>query len=925
MMDKYQPGNIEQSWYQEWESNNYFEPSGNGESFCITIPPPNVTGTLHMGHAFQHSLVDSLIRYQRMKGRNTLWQMGTDHAGISTQMLIEEQLAAEGIKASDLGREKFLERAWQWKAESGGVISQQLRRMGASLNWRTERFTLDDGFTNAVLEVFIRLYDEGLIYRGKRLVNWDPHLKTSLSDLEVISEEEKGHMWHFRYPLADGPSNGFEYLVVATTRPETMLGDTAVAVHPSDERYKSLLGKEVELPLTGRRIPVIADRYVDPEFGTGCVKITPAHDFNDYEIGKRHDLAIINVLTEDAHLNGQVPAKYQGMERFQARQVIVEDLVALDLLDKIEDHTLAVPRGERSGVIIEPYLSDQWWVKIEPLAKPAIKAVEDGDIEFIPRNYENMYFSWMREIEDWCISRQQWWGHRIPAWYDDDGNIYVGKSEQLVRDKYSLAENLPLRQDEDVLDTWFSSQLWTFATLGWPEKTEELETFHSTNLMVTGLDIISLWVSRMIMSALKFTGEIPFSQVYIHGLVTDADGKKMSKSKGNGLDPLDIIDGISLDDLVEKRTSNLMQPRMAAQIEKNTRKEYPNGIEAYGTDALRFTFCSIATRSRTVRFDMHRVEGYRNFCNKLWNAANFVFMNTDGQDCGEDSGNLELSLADQWINSVLQQAIKDISVAMESYRFDLAAKAYYEFVWDQFCDWYLEFCKPVLYSDESSPDQLRGTRHNLINVLEQLLRLGHPFIPFITEDIWQRLRPGLNTSIKTIMLQPYPEVNTELVNTRSEQDINWLKEVVSGTRNIRGEMNISFGKKIPILFANGSEDDRRCLEAYRRLLDSLVKSESMTWLENEDQVPVSATHLVGEMQVLVPMAGIIDKDAELKRLAKEVERKQKDIARSEGKISNPKFVENAPADVVDKEKKKLEDARLALAQLQEQHQRVTSI
>jgi valyl-tRNA synthetase len=664
---------------------------------------------------------------------------------------------------------------------------------------------------------------------------------------------------------------------------------------------------------------------VDPEFGTGCVKITPAHDFNDYEIGNRHDLEVINVLTENAHMNDQAPVKYQGMDRFVARQTIVEDLVALELLERIEDHLLAVPRGERSGVIVEPYLSDQWWVRVKPLAEPAIEAVEKGDIEFIPKNYENTYFAWMREIEDWCISRQQWWGHRIPAWYDDAGNIYVAKSEQLAREKYSLAEDLSLRQDEDVLDTWFSSQLWTFATLGWPEQTPELNKFHSTDLMVTGHDIISLWVSRMIMSSLKFTGEIPFSKVYVHGLVTDADGKKMSKSKGNGLDPLDIIDGISLDELVKKRTSNLMQPRMAAQIEKNTRQEYPDGIQAFGTDALRFTFCAIATRSRTVRFDMHRVEGYRNFCNKLWNAANFVFMNTDGQDCGEDGGDLALSLTDQWINSVLQKAIADISTALETYRFDLAAKAYYEFVWDEFCDWYLEFCKPVFYSEQSSDHQLRGTRHNLVNVLEQVLRLGHPFIPFITEDIWQRLQPGTGASVKTIMLQPFPEVNEDLVNRQCEQDIDWLKNVVSGTRNIRGEMNISFGRKIPVFFANGSDEDRRCLDSNRHLLDTLVKPESITWLEEQDEIPVSATHLVGEMQVLVPMAGIIDKDAELKRLAKEIERKQKDISRSEGKINNPKFTENAPADVVDKERTKLEEARLALAQLQEQNQRVASI
>ncbi|MBT7531330.1 MAG: valine--tRNA ligase, partial [Gammaproteobacteria bacterium] len=660
-MSKYLPQDIEQSWYQKWEENNYFAPSGHGESYSIAIPPPNVTGNLHMGHAFQHSLVDSLIRYQRMSGNNTLWQMGTDHAGIATQMLVTEQLAAQGIKPLDIGREAFIDKVWEWKEESGGTISKQLRRLGASLHWETERFTLDDGLSEAVLEVFVRLHEEGLIYRGKRLVNWDPVLKTSISDLEVESEEEQGHLWHFRYPLAGEPG---EFLVVATTRPETMLGDTAVAVSPNDDRYKALVGKEIILPLTGRRIPIIADQYVDMAFGTGCVKITPAHDFNDYDVGHRHDLPIINILNEDASLNDEVPEKYRGMDRFEARKAVIADLDALGLLEKIEDHTMAIPRGERSGVVVEPFLSDQWFVDIKSLAEPAIKAVEDGKIEFIPKNAENIYFSWMRNIEDWCISRQLWWGHRIPAWYDADGNIYVGRSEQEARDKHNLAANVELMQDPDVLDTWFSSALWTFSTLGWPEQTKELETFHSTDIMVTGHDIISLWVSRMIMMSMKFTGEVPFKKVYIHGLVTDSSGQKMSKSKGNGLDPMDIINGISLDELVAKRTDNLMQPKMAKRIDKATRKEYPEGITAYGTDPLRFTFYSIATRTRTIRFDMKRVEGYRNFCNKLWNAAIFVSGNISDNESRLDNADVELSTIDHWIISDFQKTAAAVNLAM---------------------------------------------------------------------------------------------------------------------------------------------------------------------------------------------------------------------------------------------------------------------
>ena len=921
-MSKYSPQDIEKSWYAKWEENNYFAPSGEGQSFSIAIPPPNVTGTLHMGHAFQHSLVDSLIRYKRMQGFNTLWQMGTDHAGISTQMVVTEQLATQGIKPLDLGRESFVEKVLDWKKQSGGIISRQLRRLGASLHWETERFTMDEGLSRAVLEVFVRLYDEGLIYRGKRLVNWDPVLKTSISDLEVVSEEEAGNLWHFRYPLVDSPD---EHLVVATTRPETMLGDTAVAIHPDDERYQELIGKEVLLPLTNRRIPIIADHYVDMEFGSGCVKITPAHDFNDYDIGRRHDLAMINILNSDASLNEAVPEKYRGMDRYEARKAVLADLDAEGLLAKTEDHTLAVPRGERSGVIVEPFLSDQWFVDIKPLAEPAIKAVEDGDIEFIPKNTENIYFAWMRNIEDWCISRQLWWGHRIPAWYDEDNNIYVGRDEAAVREKYSLAADLKLRQDDDVLDTWFSSALWTFSTLGWPDQTAELETFHSTDIMVTGHDIISLWVSRMIMMTLKFIGEVPFRKVYIHGLVTDAEGQKMSKSKGNGLDPLDIVDGISLEELINKRTGDLMQPRMAERIRKNTQKEYPDGIMAFGTDPLRFTFYSIASQTRTVRFDMKRVEGYRNFCNKIWNAANFVASHLKDHEDELASNDIRLTQVDIWITAELQNVTKAITLAMETYRFDLAAKSIYEFIWDQFCDWYVELSKPVLNAAEGDPAVRRGTRQTLAKTMEAIFRLSHPFLPFLTEELWQRLPENVRGDGATLMLQPYPVADDSLINPSAIADVDWLKKVVSGVRNIRGEMDISPAKPIPVLFFNGSSSDQERLGRFRDLLDFLIRPESISWMTDDSHKPAAATALVGQMELMVPIAGLIDKQAELARLDKEIDRRQKDRQKAENKINNPDFVEKAPAEVVSKERDKLQELEAVLGKLIEQRTSVADL
>ncbi|WP_066966105.1 valine--tRNA ligase [Microbulbifer sp. Q7] len=916
-MDKtYQPNAIEQQWYKTWEESGYFKPSGDTQAapYSIMIPPPNVTGSLHMGHGFQESIMDALIRYHRMKGDNTLWQVGTDHAGIATQMVVERLLAAEGKNRHELGRDKFIEKVWEWKEESGGNITRQLRRLGASPDWSRERFTMDDGFYKAVQEVFIRLYEDDLIYRGKRLVNWDPKLHTAISDLEVLNEEEQGSLWHFRYPLTDGSG----HLVVATTRPETMLGDTAVAVHPEDERYKHLIGKTIKLPLADREIPIIADDYVDLEFGTGCVKITPAHDFNDYEMGQRHNLEMINILDQDANLNDNVPEKYRGMERFAARKQVVEDLDALGLLEKIEPHTLKVPRGDRSGVVIEPWLTDQWYVKTQPLADEAIKVVEDGRVEFVPKNYENMYFSWMRDIQDWCISRQLWWGHRIPAWYDNDGKVYVGRSEEEVREKHNLGD-IELRQDDDVLDTWFSSGLWTFGTLGWPEETPELNTFHPTSVLVTGFDIIFFWVARMMMLTLYFKKEVPFKTVYVHGLVRDGQGQKMSKSKGNVLDPIDLIDGIDLESLVQKRTSGMQVPHLREKIEKQTRKEFPEGLAAYGTDALRYTYYSLASTGRDIKFDVGRIEGFRNFCNKIWNASRYVLQNCEGHDCGQDgSDDFELSIADRWIISQLQRTEIAVKEAIESYRFDLASQALYDFVWSEYCSWYLELSKPVLWDDNASDAVKKGTRRTLIRVLETILRLAHPMMPYITEEIWQRVKDLAGKAGETIMLQPYPEANEHRIDENAEAAIAWLKGVIEGVRNIRGEINISPAKKIPLILRNGDERDAALLKQTRSLLTKLASLESIEWLEKGAEAPASSTALVGDLELLVPMAGLIDVEAESARVQKELEKLDKNLAQVAGKLKNPNFVDKAPEAVVNKERERLAELESARVRFTEQ-------
>ncbi|EKG0405349.1 valine--tRNA ligase [Vibrio cholerae] len=953
MEKTYNPTSIEQDLYKTWEEQGYFKPHGDTskDAYSIMIPPPNVTGSLHMGHAFQDTIMDTLIRCQRMKGKNTLWQVGTDHAGIATQMVVERKIAAEeGKTKHDYGRDAFIDKIWEWKAESGGTITKQLRRLGASVDWDRERFTMDDGFYKAVQEVFVRLYKDDLIYRGKRLVNWDPKLHTAISDLEVENKETKGHMWHFRYPLADGvkTADGKDYIVVATTRPETMLGDTGVAVNPEDPRYKDLIGKEIILPIVGRRIPIVGDEHADMEKGTGCVKITPAHDFNDYEVGKRHNLPMINIFTFDANIrdvaevfntkgeasdvySGELPAKYQGMERFAARKAIVAEFEQLGLLQEIKDHDLTVPYGDRGGVVIEPMLTDQWYVRAGILAKPAVEAVENGDIQFVPKQYENMYFSWMRDIQDWCISRQLWWGHRIPAWYDEQGNVFVGRNEAEVRAENNIAADVALRQDDDVLDTWFSSALWTFGTLGWPEKTPELNVFHPTDVLVTGFDIIFFWVARMIMMTMHFCkdedgkAQVPFKTVYVTGLIRDENGDKMSKSKGNVLDPIDMIDGIDLESLVAKRTGNMMQPQLAAKIEKNTRKTFENGIEAYGTDSLRFTLAAMASTGRDINWDMKRLEGYRNFCNKLWNASRYVLMNTEEQDCGFAAGaELEYSLADKWIESQFELAAKEFNGHIDNFRLDMAANTLYEFIWNQFCDWYLELTKPVLWKGTEA--QQRATRRTLITVLEKTLRLAHPVIPYITETIWQSVKPLVDgVEGDTIMLQALPQYDAANFNQEALDDIEWVKAFITSIRNLRAEYDINPGKPLEVMLKAANEQDAARIEANKPVLVSLAKLESIRVLADGEATPACATALVGKSELMIPMAGLINKDAELDRLAKEIAKTQGEIARIEGKLGNEGFVAKAPEAVITKEREKLAGYQEALVKLEQQKATIAAL
>ncbi|STY90385.1 valine--tRNA ligase [Moraxella bovis] len=931
----YTPSDIEQKWYTTWEDKGYFRPTlDKPKSFSIAIPPPNVTGSLHMGHGFNNTIMDALTRFHRMKGYNTLWQPGTDHAGIATQMVVERQLGLDGISRHDLGRKKFIEKVWEWKGQSGGNITRQIRRLGSSVDWSRERFTMDDDLSKVVKEVFVRLYDEGLIYRKKRLVNWDCKLKTAISDLEVENRDEKGFMYHVRYPFAAGQTdaNGAsldgKYMHIATTRPETILADGCLAVHPDDKRYTHILGKMVHVPLTDRVIPVLADPYPDPEFGTGCVKITPAHDFNDYEVGERQNIEIINLMNLDGTMNENCPPAYQGLDRFDARKNIIADLETHGFLEKVEPHELKRPYGDRSGTVIEPLLTDQWYVKIDELAKPAIDAVQNGDIKFVPEQYTNMYMAWMRDIQDWCISRQLWWGHRIPAWYDDNGGVYVGRDEDEVRAKYNLGDT-SLRQDEDVLDTWFSSALWTFSTLDWTGTDADfdnaiLQNFHPTSVLVTGFDIIFFWVARMIMMTLHFVKDkdgkpqVPFHTVYVHGLVRDSEGQKMSKSKGNVLDPLDLIDSIDLESLVAKRTTGLMNPKDAAKIEKATRKEFPEGILAYGTDAVRFTFASLASTGRDINFDLKRVEGYRNFCNKIWNATRFVLMNVEGKPISDTLRPELWELSEKWIISRLQKCEQAVNLAFETYRFDLASQSIYDFIWNEYCDWYVELVKPILNDESVSDERKAEIRRVLLSVLEVALRLTHPIMPFITEEIWQTLAPMLGQTGESIMLAPFPVADDERIDEQAENDMAWLQSLIGAVRNIRGEMKLGNAVRLPVLLQGVTDEERASLARIESQFKALAKVEMLTIVSDDDEIPLSSQALIGSLKVLVPMKGLIDPTAELNRLNKVREKLQAQADAISKKLSNEGFIAKAPAQVVEAEKAKLAELEGQIREIEKQ-------
>jgi valyl-tRNA synthetase len=886
---------IEKHWEKVWEEANYFAPSEKGDPYCIVIPPPNVTGTLHMGHGFQYAIMDILTRYHRMRGFNTLWQVGTDHAGIATQMVVVKKLIAEGKDPTKMPREQLVKTAWEWKDFSHDQICKQMRNLGISVDWTREKFTLDEDLSTVVRQVFIDLYNEGLIYRGKRLVNWDTVLNTAISDLEVITNEENGYLWYIQYPVEDSD----DVIIVATTRPETILGDTAVAINPDDDRYHHLIGKYVRLPLTERRIPIISDEYVDKEFGTGCVKITPAHDFNDYQVAMRHDLPLINILNPDATLNDAVPERYRGLDRFKAREEIIDDLAHASFLKKIEPYKIKIPRGDRSGSVIEPLLTDQWFLNSGALAKPAIEAVEKGEIKFIPENWDKIYFQWLNNIQDWCISRQLWWGHRIPAWYDEYGHVYVGNDENEVRTKHKLGDKV-LTQDPDVLDTWFSSALWPFTTLGWPEQTKEFKTFYPTSVLVTGFDIIFFWVARMVMMGIKLTGKIPFHEVYITGLIRDSEGQKMSKSKGNILDPTDLIDGIDLETLLKKRTANLMQPQLEKKIIANTKKEFPEGIKSYGADALRITFCALASTSRDINFSVNRLEGYRNFCNKIWNASRFVLMQPH-DNCKPEV----LTKIDIWIYSRLQRCVKSAIESIESYRFDLLAQAIYDFIWHEYCDWYLELAKVAPHSNTV-----------MLDVLDQILRLVHPIAPFVTEEIWQHVRKITGNESNTIMLQPYPVLDETKISNEIEQEIEWLKSVITAIRNIRGEMDIPKSAKLELLLKKGTKLDHQLIDEYESALKALIGLESIKWLTT-DAPSRAATAIVDDLEIYVPLEHLIDMAAEVERLNKDIVKLHKEIKVLKTKLETGDFSTRAPKEIVDKEKERLINCENALHKLQQ--------